>query len=163
MFSLRAEKNVLSVLEKEPLTSGSLNIYDVAFEFSSAWDELERTAVFRAGNVSRSAPLDEDGRCRVPRDVLQTAGVWLYAGVCGTRDQAVILPTIWVNLGLIQEGVPSTCEGGGEGGDPFDHRKLSHRDAEDQHPINAISGLEAALGQIPIPMSAAELRKILMK
>ena len=30
-----------------------------------------------------------------------------------------------------------------------DHTKLANRDAEDQHPISAITGLEEALSQIP--------------
>lgn len=162
MFSLRAEKNVLNVLAREPITSGSVNVYDVAFQFSSDWEGLERTAVFRAGGVSHSVSPGESGLCQIPWEVLQAAGVWLYAGVCGTRDQTVVLPTIWASLGIILEGTPPVG-GGGDAGSWFDHRKLSNRDAEDQHPIDAISGLREALEQIPAPMTADELRKILMK
>ena len=43
--------------------------------------------------------------------------------------------------------------GGGEGSLP-DHRLLSHRDAEKQHPITAIDGLEGELSRIPEPVEA---------
>lgn len=43
------------------------------------------------------------------------------------------------------------ASGGGEGG-TADHRFLSNRDAEDQHPIKAISGLEEEIKRIPAPV-----------
>ena len=43
MFLLYAEKNQLAVREKEPITSGSVNVYPVQFEFSEDWDGLDRT------------------------------------------------------------------------------------------------------------------------
>lgn len=167
MFILRAQKNMLSVLQRESVTSGSINVYDAAFEFSEAWDGLDRTAVFRAGSVSRIQPLDEAGRCPIPWEVLERPGVWLYAGVYGTLDEKIVLPTIWTSLGIILEGVetggkPSRPPGPDGEETAADHRELAHRDAEGQHPIDAISGLRAALEKIPVPMTAEELRKILM-
>lgn len=50
--------------------------------------------------------------------------------------------------------------GGGEGAS--DHRILTGREAENQHPISSIVNLEEKLGTIPSAMSADELRKILM-
>ena len=50
--------------------------------------------------------------------------------------------------------------GGGEGG-TTDHRLLTGRDAANQHPAEAITGLAEALATIPRPMTADELRKIL--
>ena len=52
--------------------------------------------------------------------------------------------------------------GGGSGGTP-DHRQLSNRDADDQHPIKAVTGLQEILNTIPNPMTAEELRHILME
>ncbi len=157
MFILYADKTKLEVRAREQLTSGSVNIYRACFEFSPDWEGLERTAVFRAGDVSTPVPLDDGGRCYVPPEPLKRAGMWLYAGVCGTREGKVVLPTVWVGLGFIEAGVPPI---GGE--KPIDHRALSHRDAEDQHPIEAIAGLKDALEQIPSIMTAEQLRKILM-
>lgn len=43
-----------------------------------------------------------------------------------------------------------------------DHSTLNNRDAPDQHPIQSITGLDDILKTIPRPMTAEELRKILM-
>lgn len=54
--------------------------------------------------------------------------------------------------------------GGGDGGTGTDdHRFLTNRDAINQHPISAITGLQEALDKIPVAMTAAELREILTK
>lgn len=103
MFILYAEKNKLTVREKEPVTSGSVNTYPARFEFSEDWDGLERTAVFQAGCKEKSVSLTS-GACTVPADVLDTAGYFLMAGVCGKAGDTLVLPTIWANLGLILEG-----------------------------------------------------------
>lgn len=52
-------------------------------------------------------------------------------------------------------------QGGGEGG-VSDHRLLTHREDENQHPISSIIHLEEKLDAIPTAMTAEELRKILM-
>lgn len=44
--------------------------------------------------------------------------------------------------------------GPGPSGGTTDHRELSHRDAEGQHPIEAISGLEEEIKRIPAPVEA---------
>ncbi len=44
----------------------------------------------------------------------------------------------------------SGVSGGGEGG-TLDHRALTHRDGENQHPIASITGLAEAVGSIPPP------------
>jgi len=205
VFILYAERNQLIVKRREPVTSGSVNVCHARFLFSSDWEGLTRTAVFRAGGESRSVLLDESGVCAVPWEALRVPGYRLTAGVCGRRGETIVLPTIWAELGTVLEGVspgedarpPSPdlwqqalagkgdtldyttdgelglfsgdrllsavpiSGGGGEGG-TSDHRMLSHRDDVDQHPIGAITGLEEALQSIPLPMTAEQLRKILM-
>ena len=59
--------------------------------------------------------------------------------VSGSLGGEIVLPSRWAFLGTIQEGAPG---GDNPGGGVSDHRLLTHRDAEDQHPIEAISGLE---------------------
>lgn len=108
MFTLYADKSRLTVRGKEPLVSGSVNVYQVQFQFSGDWDGLSRTAVFRAGSDSRSILLDKSGRCTVPWEVLTSHGQNLMTGVSGTGPEGnVVLPTIWANLGMIWEGVSS--------------------------------------------------------
>ena len=104
MFQLFANKNKLEVQEKEPLTSGSVNVYPVQFTFSDDWDGLERTALFQAEEEFESVLLDESGACTIPQEVLLKHGVHLMAEVCGTRNGAVVLPTVWVDLGVILDG-----------------------------------------------------------
>lgn len=110
MFDLYADKNQLAVRGKEPVTSGSVNVYTARFEFSPGWEGLTRKAVFRAGSAARTVLLDEDGACTVPWEVLKAPGLSLLAGVFGSREDAA-LPTVWARLGLILEGVPGDSPG----------------------------------------------------
>lgn len=104
MFEIRAQKNNLCVHRRETLTSGSVNVYLVRFSFSHDWERLERTAVFRAGDVSVSVPLPDSGICVIPSEVLTDGGRQLSAGVYGTDGGETALPTIWTDLGFIQTG-----------------------------------------------------------
>lgn len=110
IFVLRANKNKLEVLGREPITSGSVNVYMARFEFSPDWQGLTRKAVFKAGKESRAVLLDESGQCVIPWEVLTSHGQPLMAGVFGTADETA-LPTTWVSLGTILEGVPGDGEG----------------------------------------------------
>ena len=104
MIKLYVNKNHLTVRERELLTSGSVNAYQVLFEFSPDWDGLERTAVFRSSKKSVSVLLGADGECKIPWEVLSFHGQRIYAGVCGTRGGDLVLPTVWADLGTVQEG-----------------------------------------------------------
>jgi len=112
-FALYADKNQLIVRQREPITSGSVNVYMVQFAFSGDWEGLTRTAVFKAGGVSRSVLLGADGQCVIPWETLISHGQQLTVGVYGVRDGSMVLPTIWVGLGTILKGVE--C---GEGAQP---------------------------------------------
>lgn len=107
MFLLQAEKNKLSLLEREAVTSGSVNAYAAKFDFSEAWEGLNKTAVFQAGCASREVLLGPEGACVVPWEVLRVPGYQLKAGVCGKQGGEVVLPTVWADLGVILEGVPA--------------------------------------------------------
>lgn len=113
MFILKASKTQLTMDQREPVTSGSVNVYDVKFEFSTDWDGLTKTATFKAGSDARSIILNESGRCVIPWEVLSSHGRQLTAGVCGTKGEEIVLPTIWTNLGTILEGATV-----GEGAQP---------------------------------------------
>lgn len=104
MFKLYANKNQLTVRQREPVTSGSVNVYRALFEFSADWEGLERMAVFRCGGRSAAILLDESGECAVPWEVLSKPGYLLEAGVYGTRGGETVLPTVWANLGMVLTG-----------------------------------------------------------
>ena len=105
MFRFYAKKVVLELNQKEIVTSGSVNVYQCQFQFDNAWEGLEKTAVFWAGEETISTLLDETGLCIIPWEVLQDARRTLYAGVYGTKNGDVVLPTIWASCGEIKEGV----------------------------------------------------------
>lgn len=86
------------------VTSGSVNVYLVQFAFSADWDGLDKTSVFRAGDTKISVVLDATNRCQIPWEVLENRGLPLEAGVYGTKNGTVVLPTIWATLGTIKEG-----------------------------------------------------------
>lgn len=104
-FILYAEKNKLAVRKRGPVTSGSVNVYPVQFEFSGDWDGLSRTAVFQADGEPVSMLLDESGTCSIPWEVLAKPGIRLRAGVYGTKGTEIVLPTIYADLGEILRGV----------------------------------------------------------
>ena len=91
MFVLYAEKNTLSVRETEPVTSGSVNVYPVQFEFSEDWDRLEKTVIFQA-RCAEKAVSPTGGVCTVPANVLSEPGYYLMAGVCGRQGGAPSCP-----------------------------------------------------------------------
>lgn len=195
MFVLYANKNKLTVRQREIVVSGSVNVNTVQFQFSEDWDGLTCTAVFRAGAEFRAAALDEAGRCAIPREVLQMPWVRLMAGVCGKRGEEVILPTIWADLGTVQTGAADEPPGTGsleqllgqkgdtlgytaEGdlglyaGDKLlssvpvptgtsSHQTLSGRDAAEQHPISAITGLTGRLERTLTTDSVLSVTEIL--
>lgn len=69
-FILYANKNQLTARRRGPVTSGSVHVCTARFEFSDEWNGLERIAVFKAGDSSRSVLLDEANTCEVPWETL---------------------------------------------------------------------------------------------
>lgn len=104
MINLTAAKNQLQVVTSELLTSGSVNVNTVQFTFNDDWDGLDKTAVFRSGEDERSVLLDDTEMCQIPWEVLQNKCRVLEAGVYGTLNGELVLPTVWVELGTIREG-----------------------------------------------------------
>lgn len=105
MLEFYAAKTQLTLRRREPLTSGSVNVYPVRFEFSPDWEGLERTAVFRGGGEPVSVRLDETNQCEIPWEALAQSGQHLRVGVYGTRGSDIVLPTVWAGAGYILEGV----------------------------------------------------------
>lgn len=115
MFVLHANKTSIEVLEKEIVTTGSVNVYQCKISFSEDWDNLVKTAVFKVGNDSKSVLLtdvgtDEDtgeqfSYCSIPPQILDEYNRTLYIGLYGILGDEVILPTIWKSLGTVREGV----------------------------------------------------------
>ena len=103
-ITIEVRKNTLAMAEQESLTSGSVNAYKVQFQFSEDWDGLTRTAIFKAGKKCRSILLDKSDGCTIPWELLVMPYVHLLAGVCGTREEDVVVRTVWLDLGIIHPG-----------------------------------------------------------
>lgn len=99
-------KSKLTVLQKGIITSGSINVYEVKFQFDNDWDGLERIAVFRVGKKSVSVTLDDSNTCKIPWECVceNDIGKEVQVGVYGMVDTTVALPTVWAGLGNIKEG-----------------------------------------------------------
>lgn len=110
IFILYADKTRLALRQREAMTSGSVNVCQVQFEFSEDWEGLTKTAVFEAGGESRSVLLDDTGLCAIPWEVLAVPKRELRAGVYGARGGDMVLPTVWANLGVILEGAAPAGE-----------------------------------------------------
>lgn len=156
MFRLQASKTKLELLENELITTNSLNIYHVYFQFDDSWNDLMKTATFKAGNNGPIAvQLDDSDHCVVPWEVLKecSVGSIFRIGVFGLYGSELILPTIWVDAGVVKLGAYSSDETKPKDPDIYqkvleelyktrDHQNLINRDARDVHPIDSISGLE---------------------
>lgn len=104
MFDLYADGNSLVVHKRDKITSGSKNVYQVRFWFSEDWDDLAKTAVFKAGKESYDILLNDTGVCVVPWETTMTPYQSLKVGIYGTKDDEIILPTVWADLGIILKG-----------------------------------------------------------
>ena len=108
MFVLHVDKNKATVRDSnEIITSGSVNVYTVQFQFSTEWVDLTRVAVFKAGADAKSVLLDDTNQCTIPWEVTIKSRKILYVGVMGTKDGKIVLPTVWEPIGEIKDGTSS--------------------------------------------------------
>ncbi len=110
LFSIQGVSAKLD--RRETLTSGAQNIYLCQFQFDSQWDELDKTAVFQAQDVKISVVVDENGRCQIPWEVLAKPYVKVFAGVYGTKNGELIMPTVMIDLGQVRKGASLGEEAG---------------------------------------------------
>ena len=98
----------------EGILTGGMRGVPVAFTFDECWEGLEKTAVFRAGGISRMVQQLDD-RTLVPWEVMEKAGCTLYVGAYGLQaDGTLAIPTVWVPVGVIQPGADPACDSSSE-------------------------------------------------
>lgn len=103
--------NVAKVTQRpKRITSGTVGL-TVEFSCDKQWDNLTKTAVFRAGNEQWKME-DIGNSTTVPWEVLRAAGPQLFIGLYGKNEGDVVaIPTVWVGIGLIREGAnPDECD-----------------------------------------------------
>ena len=89
------------VQNRPVLTSGMVGV-PVEFIFDESWEGFQKTAVFKAGGVSRDVA-DVENRCTVPHEVLAEPYRTLRIGIYGVQGNRV-LPTVWADAGQILPG-----------------------------------------------------------
>lgn len=176
MFTFNADKNNLTVTGNDLLTSGSVNVNKFVFKFSSDWDGLVKKAIFSSliDNKNRAYEMvvEDDIEYFIPWELYVSKDNTIYVGVYGIKDEEIVLPTEKKRVGIVKDSVldpnaipvvpwdpdedpnPPTTTG--------DHRRLTHRDDPDQHPIKSIAGLEQTVTNIATtPISNTELEAML--
>lgn len=111
MFIIDVDKTQATLTESEPVTSGSVNVYFVKFNLSDEYQGMRLFGVFRNGAMVRSIELDSQGQCTIPWECLEEPSPALYGGIYGADEFAdERLPTIWIKLGPVLEGVSDGSE-----------------------------------------------------
>lgn len=89
--------------EPELLTAGMQRAVTVRFVFSPDWDGLTKTAVFSNGRKTVDVLQANwaDNTAEVPNEILAAPGYIARAGVYGTDETGLVLPTVWVTLGKV--------------------------------------------------------------
>ena len=104
MFEIRINSNKAWAVNRETLTRLGKN-YDavkIRLDLSSEWDNLSKIAVFRAQDSMIDVPVMGE-YLDIPPVMLQRENVHLLFGLYGTNtDGAVVIPTIWTDLGIVQ-------------------------------------------------------------
>ena len=99
-FKFSGADGVMTVAET--LTSGMVG-KQVKLEFTSDWDNLKKTAVFEAGDISE-AVYDVGNTVAIPAAVLAIARRRLKIGIYGEDTEGNITPTIYAIGPRIEEG-----------------------------------------------------------
>ena len=104
MFEIRINSNKAWAVNRETLTRLGKN-YDavkIRLGLSSEWENLSKIAVFRAQDSMIDVPVMSE-YLDIPPVMLQRENVHLLFGLYGTNTNgAVVIPTIWTDLGIVQ-------------------------------------------------------------
>lgn len=110
MFKIEAKDNRLYALQRDYLTSGSVEIQKAEFIFSPEWDGFAKEVIFKIENGrAYSVVPDALNQCIIPWELLKTSDVALYVGVYGTKETQV-MTTNYISLGKIHEGTDDSAE-----------------------------------------------------
>lgn len=108
MFTVKIYRAGGVVVEKETITAGMVG-WKIRLAFSPIWKRVAKWAYFRAGETTtepvKIAGGDAVVEMEVPWEVLATAGEYLEIAIKGiSGDGDTVIPTTYINLGMIQEG-----------------------------------------------------------
>lgn len=99
-----------SMTGAETLTSG-MEGKQIRLDLDSSWDTLTKTAVFRAGEITRVV-LNPGADVTIPAEVLEKPYVKLLVGLYGTDAAGnLVIPTVMAEGPLIEPGADPTEDG----------------------------------------------------
>lgn len=109
MIKVHISGNRADVIEREPLTSGTVGKV-INFAFTEDWRPLIKYAVFE-GSGRRKTRANIGDSCIIPHEVLAKHGGALRVGVYGrTADGSAATPTVYAQLGIIQRGADPNAD-----------------------------------------------------
>ena len=98
-----------SMTESDVLTSGMVG-KEILLTFDESWENLTKTLVFQAGEVTRVADYAQNNT--IPADVLRIPFCRLYVGVYGTDAAGtLVIPTVMAEGPLIRHGADPIQDG----------------------------------------------------
>lgn len=104
LFNVKLSEARAQVTARTGILTSGMSGVKVRFEYDNEWKLLNKTAVFRAGNVIKDV-LDIDRDVEIPHEVLLQHGLLLQVGVYGIDESGtLVFPTTWVSLGMITPG-----------------------------------------------------------
>lgn len=105
------EKQLLTIQNREVISSGDMNYDSCKFDFDEAWTDYIKTAVFYQDKANvQYAVLDSNDVCMIPAAAMARAGR-MYVGVFGIKGTAVVtstVETVDIRAGAISGGNVST-------------------------------------------------------
>ena len=100
---------VRAVIRKQDVLTAGMVGQQVEFRFDESWDKMGKTAVFRAGDVTKDATVT-NSIAKVPHEVL-IPGLAVEIGVYGTKDDgAIVIPTVWAKTNVVEFGADPSGE-----------------------------------------------------
>ncbi len=103
MTNLFVTLSSITVGSTDEYTSGAEHAFQVQFNFSQEWDGLTKLVTFKAADAIVSQIIEND-KCFIPHEVLMPKQD-LWVGVLGTKDENVVLPTVWKKLRTVSYGI----------------------------------------------------------
>lgn len=101
------EKQLLTIQNREVISSGDMNYDSCKFEFDEAWTNYIKTAVFYQDRRRiYYAVLDKDNKCVIPAMALAKVGP-LYIGVFGVLGNKIITSTM-DSISIVEGAVSGT-------------------------------------------------------
>ena len=107
-------RNTSAVIHKQEMLTGGMVGAVAEFRFYEDWNGLTKTAVFRAGKVTKDV-VNVGSTVRIPPEVL-IPGYCVEIGVYGVNDDGtLVIPTVWVKTNSVKPGADPS---GDESTDP---------------------------------------------